>query len=126
MDTNTTKRYCVECNNEKDSSYCNFCKKETKNLFKVEIFEQAKIHESLGITHKRPEVKGFLKKIFQGYQASGDTNKHSDGVDRQMIIDRENDQYDEVVKDNKTGKITRECHEKLSEHVGRGDAKNKK
>jgi len=123
MDTNTTKRYCVECNNEKDSPYCDFCKKETKNLFKASISVQTKLNASLGVIHKRPGVRGFLKKHFQGYQTSGNTNEHPDGVDRQMTIDKENDRYDEIVKDNKTGKTTRECHEKLSEHIGHGDAR---
>ena len=40
------------------------------------------------------------------------------------IIDRDSDSYYELVVDEETGDILRECEEKLSEHTGRGAAKN--
>jgi len=52
--------------------------------------------------------------------------KLSRGVDLLRRIDRENDQYDEVVKDKNTNKIIRECHEPLGQHTGRGSAKKPK
>lgn len=40
-------------------------------------------------------------------------------------IDREHDTYDEKVVDEETGQVLRECHERLSDHRGHGDAKRK-
>lgn len=41
------------------------------------------------------------------------------------IISRELDLYYELVVDEDTGDILRECEEKLSDHQGRGSAKSK-
>ncbi len=41
------------------------------------------------------------------------------------IIDRESDRYFELVYDEETGDILRECEENLSEHTGRGSANHK-
>lgn len=119
----SSDKYCQECDRVKNESYCDFCKKETANHFTKSLFDQVKMKSSLGCKQKRLGVRGFLKKIFQGYQASADANKYPDGAERQVSIDRENDWYDEKVINNKTGEITEECHEKLSEHKGHGSAK---
>lgn len=39
------------------------------------------------------------------------------------VIDRRNDQYDEVITDHETGAVVREVHELLSQHQGRGSAR---
>lgn len=41
-------------------------------------------------------------------------------------IDKDSDQYKEVITDPETGEITHECEEPLSEHRNHGSAKNKK
>lgn len=41
-------------------------------------------------------------------------------------IDRENNQYYEIIKNNQTGEIIHECKEPLSEHCGHGSDKNTK
>ena len=59
---------------------------------------------------------------------------HGDGLQRETsgwmklsrIIDRENDQYHEVVIDPISGKVVHECKEPLSKHRGHGAAKYKK
>ena len=45
---------------------------------------------------------------------------------REMYIDRENNQYKEIVKDKTTGKIIYERKEPLSKHKGHGSAKRKR
>lgn len=109
--------YCIECEKEKTKKYCDECQKETGNLFKITLTEEVRAKESLGIEQRRFGIKKYIKKIFQGYQTSINKKRHPDGVDRLMNIDREKNWYDEVVKDNTTGKIFREVHEPLSEHV---------
>lgn len=42
-------------------------------------------------------------------------------VDR--TIDYANDWYDETITDETTGEVIRDCHERLSEHQGRGRAR---
>jgi hypothetical protein len=43
-----------------------------------------------------------------------------------MDIDKKSDWYDEIVIDNNTQEIIRDCHEPLSQHQGRGSVKFKK
>ncbi|XOB41826.1 MAG: hypothetical protein ACKKMS_00280 [Candidatus Nealsonbacteria bacterium] len=109
------KIFCVECGLEKESKFCRQCQKETPNLFKVCISDTVKVRDSIRIIQKRPGFKGFLKKVFSGFKPS--TNpKLSEGVEVQMEIDREKNEYHHVVKDNKTGKILHEEHELLTNH----------
>ena len=116
------KEYCQECQKEKASRYCDNCGKETSSRFEVNIFETVVVRESLGIKQKRPGIKGWLRDIFQGFKKSVDI---PDGVELYRNFDKENDQYDEIVKNDKTKEIVHECHEPLSEHVGHGSAKLK-
>lgn len=118
-----SKRLCGECHKEKESDYCQFCRRNTKNKHCVFCSDEIKMSDSISGKQKRSGFRGYLRKFFSGFQASKDKNKHPDSVERFMDIDRENDWYDEKVIDKKTGQITRECHEKLSKHTGRGSAK---
>ena len=60
----------------------------------------------------------FSREMFQGYKASGDPNL-SDGVDVRMVVDREKNEYHQIVKDNLTGQILHEEHEPLTEHTAK-------
>jgi hypothetical protein len=40
------------------------------------------------------------------------------------VIDRENNQYKEVIVNPETGELIRHCDEPLTEHINRGSAKN--
>ena len=46
-----------------------------------------------------------------------------DWVEKERLIDRNNDRYLEVVKEKATGRIIHRTEERLSEHKGRGSAK---
>jgi len=67
---------------------------------------------------KNPRVKFF----------SGDDLRKSDGkwMQKEMVVDRDNNLYKELVTDPQTGEVIRDCEEALSDHVGHGDAKFKK
>lgn len=106
--------FCVECDSIKESKFCDKCKKETSNLFKISMFEMVKVEISLYIRHKRPEF-GLVKKIFQGYKPSGDS-KLPRGVDMLMIADREKNEWHHLVRDKITGEIIHEEHESLDQH----------
>lgn len=73
--------------------------------------------------HKNPKLTGkkkILSKGFNSYSFSHDLGKF---VNRQMLIDRQNDKYIEIVKDEDTDHLIHYCNEKLSEHKGHGSAK---
>jgi hypothetical protein len=58
---------------------------------------------------------------------SGDSYWH-DGqrwVQREMLADRNNDQYREIIVDPLTGEVIHFCEEPLSAHQGHGDARKK-
>lgn len=107
--------FCVDCGARKESKFCVNCGKETPDLFKVQITDTVRVRESIGIKQKRQGFKGFIRKIFQGYKPSGDP-RFSDGVEVQMIVDREKKEYHQTVKDNLTGKIIHKEHEPLDQH----------
>ena len=58
-------------------------------------------------------------------QVQGDDLHRDTGTWRTLsrVIDRENDEYHEIVKNPETGKILHECHEPLSQHCDHGAAK---
>ena len=117
------EQYCQECHQKKESNYCDHCQKETNSFFKVNIFDTATAKESLKLKQKQQGIGGWRKEVFQGFKPSDKEDVFPDGVELHRNIDREKNQYDEVVKDYKTCIIAHECHEPLSEHVGHGSAK---
>ena len=46
-------------------------------------------------------------------------------MQRDLVIDRENDRYYEIVVDSETGEVIRTCEESLSQHRDHGSAKKK-
>ena len=107
---------------EKQLSACPKCG-STKQTVRLEIFETVdlSIHDNVkGKVREGPGKKGVKKEFF-----AGDDHRKSkdDWVDKQRVIDRENDRYQETVKDKKTGELIHHCDEPLSEHWGHGSAK---
>lgn len=83
---------------------------------------ERKAHVSIGVVvsgksvHRREGIKRPLREIiFNLWKRSGDL-KLKNGVREDRTIDRENDEYHQVVRDAKTGKVTHEEHQTLSEH----------
>ena len=112
-------RYCSECKKEKMESYCQSCKKDTSNNYVLEaLTETIRLRmPAISMTHKRPGIKRFLKKVITGFKSSVDTIKHPDGINLNRVIDRENNKYEETVVDNITGKIVRDIKEPLDQHT---------
>ncbi len=109
--------FCAICGSLKKNSskFCIQCQKETPNLFKIPLNETIKFREAIQIKHKRPGFKGFLSKCFSGYKPSKDP-KLSEGVDEQITIDKEKNEYHQVVRNNLTGEIIHEEHMPLDQH----------
>lgn len=87
----------------------------------IRINDSLHMQESIrGKTNKMPGKK----KPYQEFQHGVDYSKTLEKfVNKDRIIDRENDRYYEKVKDPDTGEVLHECQEKLSEHIGHGSAK---
>ena len=84
--------------------------------------ETVTLRTSFNLKKKSSGFKRFAVKLITGWFSS---HLHKDGVELSRSLDKEKDEYHEVVKDYKTGKIVHENHEKLSEHIGHGSAKRK-
>jgi len=122
---NTTKYYCQRCKEElnKNQSICPYCGSKEREI-KAHLYEEGKLRESLGIKKfKKDNLKKWIQKSISGWFPSGDKGKHPEGVERVMIIDREDPDkegsYQEKVEDVRTGKIIRYVKEKLREHKHR-------
>jgi hypothetical protein len=115
--------FCQECGREKifyslfKSKYCIFCRRKTLSNYKIFVSDTLNIKESLKIRHKRKEFGKFISETINGWFPS---HSYPWGVAKQRVVDREKNEYHEVVKDLKSGKIIRNCHESLDRH------KNKK
>lgn len=109
------KTYCQICEKEKENKFCKNCDKKTPNLIRIDLTETIKMHDSLSLIHKRTGFKKFLRKVFSGWKPSGDP-RLSEGVNIEMVVDRENNKYDQVVKDAKTDEVLHGEHELLTEH----------
>jgi hypothetical protein len=114
-------RQCSECQNEKVDAYCGICKKITGNHFVLDAV--AGIYKvrlpALSTKHKRPGIKRPLRETTGGYKMSGDILKHPDGIIISRVIDREYNQYEEIITDIKTNAVIRDVCEPLDKHISK-------
>jgi len=96
---------------EDNFSFTYFCGHGWKG---VTINETIGVSEFIKSKATRPRI-GWFRKTAQGHKSSGDP-KLKDGVDYFMDIDKEKNEYHQIVKDNKTKEILHEEHEPLTEH----------
>jgi predicted nucleic acid-binding Zn-ribbon protein len=89
--------------------------------FSVEITDTATVRETVKFKAKHADGK---KPFLEGTGGASYFRATDEWHDVQRAIDRDNDCYDEIVKDA-DGKVIREVHEPLSQHRGRGSAKRK-
>ena len=107
---------CGGCGTElkQNEEQCPECGSATK-VYEVNVSDGLLIRNGLGIKRRRKGIKRPLAEIKSGWKASGDP-KLKDGVIENMVVDREKDEYHHILRDAKTGEITHEEHEKLTEH----------
>jgi len=110
-------RYCAVCGQKKvldgvsGNNFCLFCEKETPNKYLVTVAETLNVHDQVKMLKKSTGYKKFAVSVIKGWFSS---HSHKDGVDIYRIIDKENDEYHEVVEDKHTGTILHQSHEKLA------------
>lgn len=112
---------CPTCNNpievysleESDDSFCfNYlCGHSWKG---ITVKEAINISELIKTKTTRPGF-GWLRKITQGHKQSGDP-KLKKGVEVYMDVNREKNEYHQIVANNETKEILHEEHEPLTEH----------
>ena len=121
------KYFCQECEHLKPAlkfignRFCFHCFKNTISNIRVNISETLTIRDSLKFKKKSQGIRKFS---FKGVIGCFSSKSYKNGVDLYRLLDKEKDEYHEVVKNFKTGKIVHENHEKLSEHIGHGSDKN--
>ncbi|HHS7810286.1 hypothetical protein [Pseudomonas putida] len=69
-----------------------------------------------------PSKKKLRTHIQTGQQLSTRLGRY---VDKERVLDKDNDRYMEIVTDPLTGEVLRHCEEALSVHQGHGSAKTK-
>lgn len=109
------KRICSQCGTEKINSFCGSCKNDTPSDINISVSETIKVRDNLRMRRLGAGIKKFLSEFLGGWFPSGDP-KLSDGVDKSRTIDREKNEYHEVVKKHGTEEVIHEIHEPLSEH----------
>ncbi|MCD6474612.1 MAG: zinc ribbon domain-containing protein [Thermoplasmata archaeon] len=116
--------YCRNCGKKlsNDNEVCPNCGSKKRNII-VTLKDKIELHDQIKGKVKR---QGFKKPIREF--KVGDDLHHKSGkwYHKEMYIDREKDQYKEIVKDKTTGNIIHKCEEPLSKHKGHGSAKYKK
>ena len=80
----------------------------------VTVKDQIAVSELIKTRIKRPGF-GWLRKTTQGHKSSGDP-KLKKGVEYYMDVNREKNEYHQVVKNNETKEILHEEHEPLTAH----------
>lgn len=114
----------VEVVHHKDVNGFPLCVTCAEGELAVQVFvsDSSKGHEDLALKKKRGGEKRAFEEFKSGESFEFRTNLWRERMQR---VDRDNDQYDKVIKDQETGETIFECHEPLSCHRGHGSAKRK-
>lgn len=112
-------RFCKECGKRKFfQRFCVWCFRNTNSHIHISISETITIRDSLRLTAKRGGVSGFVSKIWSGWFPTKGAlaGQLPHGVELSRVVDKEKNEYHEVVKDYKTKEVIHECHEQLDQH----------
>jgi len=112
-------RFCKECGRRKFfQKFCIWCMKRTNSNIRIFVSETISIRDSMKLRKHKHGIKKFLVEIISGwFPTKGSLARRlPHGVEKSRVVDREKDEYHEVVKDYKTKKVIHECHEPLSKH----------
>lgn len=109
------KRTCSQCGNEKNGRFCPSCNTETPSTVHISVSDTIRVHSNLRARKFTAGIKKFVSEYLGGWFSSGDP-KLPDGVEKSRVIDREKDEYHEIVKKYGTDEVIHENHEPLSKH----------
>jgi hypothetical protein len=113
------KRFCKECGKQKFfQSFCLWCFKDTGSNIHVVLSDTISIRDAFRLRKSKAGVRKFLIEIISGwFPTKGELGKKlSHGVVKLRVVDRETNEYHEVIKEYRTKKVIHECHELLSKH----------
>lgn len=116
--------YCKDCGQKLtiEDQVCSNCGSKKKHI-ELSLEDKIGLHDQIGGKVKRPGSN----KPTQEFKVGDDFHcKSGKWYYREMYIDRDKDQYKEIIKHKITGEIIHKCEEPLSEHRGHGSAKYKK
>ena len=130
MSVSTDTIECADCGAEVNGHAdmperripCSKCG-STKRKYNVSISETLTIRGGIGVKAKRA---GEKKPYIEDLSVPDHSRSLGKIVHRTRVIDRDNDRYFEKITDYETGEVIHHCEEPLSQHQGRGNAKQKK
>jgi hypothetical protein len=125
---NDRKTICNKCQHEFFSKptlnkiVCPKCQSTEITIY-ITVHDEMKARDQIRGKAKDDNFTG-KRKIRREF-ISGSETRACDGkwVHKERIIDKENNLYNEVVRDEETGEIIHECAEPLEKHQGHGSAK---
>ncbi|MCX5995975.1 MAG: zinc-ribbon domain-containing protein [Chloroflexi bacterium] len=113
----SVKFHCTKCGKEIEPNQkpCPFCGCSEAKIVAVMSDDTVEAKETSKLMERRKGFKRPIREVIQGWFPSI-SSRFKKGVDKVRVIDRENDEYHETVKDASTGEVTREVHEPLTQH----------
>jgi hypothetical protein len=111
----TQKRTCGCCGNEKEGSFCELCKTDTPSAFAMKMLAESRSRASVRARKKLSGIKKWVIECLSGWFPSADPHL-PDGVNKMRTIDRERKVYHEVVEKYGSGEMIHETHEPLDKH----------
>lgn len=86
-----------------------------RNLY-INLFDEITVKDNLGLKTFVGNSKKFVAHIISGWFSSLREDLSPEGVNKERVIDRQNNKYTEKVVDVKTGRIIRDVEENLTDH----------
>jgi hypothetical protein len=120
---NNDQPICKDCGtlfaSNDNGSRCPNCGSASKVIL-AQLTIQLRIYMRWRMLGKR-----FGKRVFELISGHELFRKENRMVQKGRLVDKENDWYEEIIIDPKTGDVIHETKEKLSNHYGHGSAKPK-
>lgn len=129
--TNVNSVKCVDCGTPlkekpdlpiKQRLPCPTCGSKKRHV-SIEIHDSLTIHETL---HTKGRRSGKNKPFYESMSGDDLHRKTGKWMKKMRIIDRDKDEYKEIISDPKTNSVVHKCEEPLSKHTGHGLAKKSK
>jgi hypothetical protein len=114
----STKYFCQNCKRElnEDQKPCPYCGSIKRDIDVEMKREEIKSRDSLRGRQKRNGFKKFMIEFLQGWFPSKNESRFPDGVQKERVINKEGDRYQEKVTNATTGAVVVNKDGKLSEH----------